>query len=165
MICVGQIGAPHGVHGAVRLFSFTQDPTAVTAYGPVQTEDGQEFEITALRPGKNYFIARLSGVNDRDAAARLTNQRLYVPRERLPPTEDADTFYHADLIGLAAETADGAPLGKVTAIYNHGAGDLIEITREGGERKVILVPFTHRTVPNVDLAGGRIIVEPLIESE
>jgi 16S rRNA processing protein RimM len=162
MICVGQIGAPHGVHGAVRLFSFTQDPTAVTAYGPVQTEDGQEFEIAALRPGKGYFVAQLSGVNDRDAAARLTNQRLYVPRERLPPTEDADTFYHADLIGLAAETADGALLGKVTAIYNHGAGDLIEITRDG---KVTLVPFTHRTVPSVDLARGRIIVEPLIESE
>ncbi len=162
MICVGQIGAPHGVHGAVRLFSFTQDPTAVTSYGRVQTDDGQEFEITALRPGKGYFIARLSGVNDRDEAAQLTNQRLYVPRERLPPTEDADTFYHADLIGLAAETADGAPLGKVTAIYNHGAGDLIEITRDG---KVTLVPFTLRTVPNVDLAGGRIIVEPLIESD
>jgi 16S rRNA processing protein RimM len=162
MICVGQIGAPHGVHGAVRLFSFTQDPTAVTSYGRVQTDDGQELEITALRPGKGYFIARLSGVNDRDEAARLTNQRLYVPRERLPPTEDTDTFYHADLIGLAAETADGAPLGKVTAIYNHGAGDLIEITRDG---KVTLVPFTHRTVPNVDLAGGRIIVEPLIESD
>ena len=116
-ICVAQIGAAHGIRGEVRLRSFTQDPAAVTSYGTLESEDGtRHFEIETLRPAKDHFVARLAGVSDRGAAEKLTNLKLYVPRGRLPPTEDDNTFYHSDLIGLEAVTPDGAALGTVKAI-------------------------------------------------
>ena len=148
-----------------RLRSFTEDPVAVAAYGPLESEDGtRHFEIEAMRPAKDHFVVRLKGVHDRNAAERLTNLKLYVPRDRLPPTKDADTYYHADLIGLDAQTADGSVIGKVTAIQNFGAGDLIEITRTAGA-DTLLIPFSETAVPVVDVAGGRIVVVPPAESE
>jgi len=158
-ICVAQIGAAHGIRGEVRLRSFTEDPAAVTEYGPFESEDGkQRIEIEALRPAKDGFVARLKGVADRNAAERLTNIKLYVPRDRLPPVEDDNTFYHADLIGLAAVTPDGDAIGTVTAIHNFGAGDLIVIAKPDGE--ALMLPFTHAAVPTVDLKAGRIVVVP-----
>jgi 16S rRNA processing protein RimM len=158
-ICVAQIGAAHGLRGEVRLRSFTQDPAAVTSYGPLESEDGtRRFEIEALRPAKDHFVARLAGIGDRDAAERLTNLKLYVPRDRLPPVEDDDTFYQSDLIGLAAVTPEGAELGTVKAVHNFGAGDLIEIAT--GSDKPLLVPFTVEAVPSVDIKGKRIVVVP-----
>ena len=156
-IRVARIGAAHGIRGEVKLWSFTQDPLAVANYGPLETEDGaRRFEIEAARPGKDFLVARLKGIGDRNAAEKLRNTDLFVPRDRLPPIEEADTFYHADLIGLAADGADGAPLGTVTAIHNFGAGDLIEITPAQGEP--LLLPFNATTVPGIDLAAGRIVV-------
>ncbi len=156
-ICLGQIGAAHGVRGEVRLRSFTSDPGAIAGYGPLQTEDGRVFEIEALRPAKNHFVARLSGVHDRSAAERLVNVKLYVPRERLPKPEHANEFYHADLIGLAVIDRAGERLGTVVAIHNFGAGDLIEVRQADGEPTQML-PFNEATVPLVDVAGGRIVV-------
>jgi 16S rRNA processing protein RimM len=159
-VCVAQIGAAHGIRGEVRLRSFTEDPMAVTAYGPLESEDGtQRFEIKALRPAKDHFVARLAGIDNRNAAERLTGVKLYVSRERLPPVEDEETFYHADLIGLAAVTPEGAPLGTVTAIHNFGAGDIVEIAPEGGG-PTLLLPFTDTTVPEIDLAAGRMVAVP-----
>lgn len=158
-ICVAQIGAPHGVRGEVRLKPFTADPLAVRDYGTLETEDGAvRFEIEAVRAAKDHLVARLTGVGDRDAAERLTGTRLFVPRERLPAAQ-ADEFYHADLIGLAAETAGGAALGTVIAVHNFGAGDLIEIRPEAGGATV-MVPFTEATVPLVDIAARRMVIEP-----
>lgn len=157
-VCVAQIGAPHGVRGEVRLKPFTADPLAVGRYGALESEDGtRRFEIVALRPAKDMLIARLKGVADRDAAEALRHQRLYVARDRLPAAE-ADEFYHADLIGLAAVAPDGRALGTVVAVPNFGAGDLLEIAPPGSAS--LLVPFTKAVVPEVDLAGGRIVVEP-----
>jgi 16S rRNA processing protein RimM len=148
------------VRGEVRLWSFTQDPMAVSNYGPLETEDGgRRFEIETLRPGKDHLVARLAGVADRDAAQQLRNIKLYVPRERLPPVEDAETFYHADLIDLAAVTEDGAALGTVSAIHNFGAGDVIEISPPGGG-EALMVQFTDAAVPKVDLAAKQIVVVP-----
>jgi 16S rRNA processing protein RimM len=164
-ICVAQIGAAHGLRGEVRLRSFTEDPAAVTGYGPLESEDGtRRFEIEALRPAKDHFVARLAGVADRDAAEKLTNIKLYVPRDRLPPVEDDGTFYHADLVGLAAVTPEGAALGTVTAILNFGAGDLVEIKPEGGGEP-LMVPFTDATVPEIDIAAGRMVVVPMTTTE
>jgi 16S rRNA processing protein RimM len=164
-ICVAQIGAAHGIRGEVRLRSFTEDPMAIKAYGPLESEDGTRcFEIEALRPAKDHFVARLKGVPDRDAAEKLTNIKLYVSRDRLPQIDDGETFYHADLVGLLAVTPDGAPLGKVTAILNFGAGDLVEIKPEGGGEP-LMVPFTHAAVPEIDVAAGRIVVVPLTTTE
>ena len=158
-ICVARIGAAHGIKGEVRLWSFTADPAAVADYGPLESEDGtQRFEIEAMRPAKDHLVARLSGVGDRDAAERLVNTRLYVARERLPAPEPEE-FYHADLIGLRAESRDGAALATIVGIHDFGAGDLLEL-RPVGANRTVLMPFTDTTVPVVDIAGGRIVIDP-----
>jgi 16S rRNA processing protein RimM len=156
-VCVGQIGAPHGVRGEVRLRSFTAEPEAIAGYGPLETEDGRILEIEALRPAKNHFVATLSGIGDRDAAERLTNLKLFVPRERLPQIHEADEFYHADLVGLAVVDRAGEKLGTVVAIHNFGAGDLIEVRADGGD-DTELVPFDETNVPSIDIAAGKIVV-------
>src|SRR6476661_7176223 len=128
-ICVAQIGAAHGTRGEVKLWSFTADPMAVADYGPLESEDGAAtFEIEALRPAKDHLVAR------------LTNLRLYVSRARLPAVE-ADEFYHADLIGLAAVARDGRRLGSVVAVHDFGAGAILELRPEGASDTVLL-PFT-----------------------
>ena len=163
-VCVAQIGAAHGIRGEVRLRSFTEDPLAVASYGELETEDGaRRFTIEALRPAKDFLVARIAGVADRDAAEKLTNLELFVPRDRLPAIEEADTYYHADLVGLAAVTADGVALGTVTAIHNFGAGDIIEITPKEGAP--LMLTFTEAAVPKVDLTAKQIIVVPPVASE
>ena len=158
-ICVAQIGGAHGLRGDVKLKSFTADPMAVKNYGPLTTEDGSaSFEIEALRAAKGHLVARFRGVGDRNAAERLANLRLFVPRDRLPPPS-ADEFYLADLIGLCAVTADGTEIGTVAAIHDFGAGDILELRPQAGGT-TIMVPFTAAFVPSVDIAGGRIVVAP-----
>jgi 16S rRNA processing protein RimM len=158
-ICVAQIGGAHGIRGEVKLKSFTADPMAVKDYGPLMSEDGSTtFEIEALRPAKGHLVARLRGVEDRDAAERLAQLRLFVPRERLPPPA-ADEFYYVDLIGLVAVTADGTEVGTVVAVHDFGAGDILELRpRAGGA--TIMLPFTDAFVPAVDVAAGRVTVVP-----
>jgi 16S rRNA processing protein RimM len=156
-ICVARVGAAHGVRGEVRLWSFTAEPAAVAGYGPFETADGRVVEIEMLRPAKEFFVARLKGVADRDAAERLRNAELYVPRARLPAPDDAEEFYHADLIGLAVVDAGGMPLGTVVAMHNFGAGDVVEL-RPADRRDTVMLPFTHAAVPEIDIAGGRIVV-------
>jgi 16S rRNA processing protein RimM len=158
-VCLGQIGAAHGVRGEVRLRSFTSDPAAIADYGPLETEDGRVFEIETLRPAKDHFVVRLSGIRDRDAASALANTKLYVPRERLPETAEPDEFYHADLVGLAVIDRAGTKLGTVVAIHNFGAGDLIEVRADTGGNTE-LVPFDATHVPAVDIAAGKIVVDP-----
>jgi 16S rRNA processing protein RimM len=158
-ICVAQIGTPHGVRGEVRLRIFTEEPDAVLELSPLQSEDGaRSFAIETLRPGKDHFIARLHGVADRDAAERLRDMRLYVARDSLPAIDEEETFYHADLVGLAAAGADGRPYGTIVAVHNFGAGDLLEIQPEHGA--AVMLPFTTQNVPLVDVAGGRVVIAP-----
>ena len=141
----------------MKLWSFTEDPAAFADYGPLQTEDGKQIEIETMRAAKDHFVVRIAGIGDRDAAAKLCNLDLFVPRDRLPPIEDDDTYYHADMIGLSAVTPEGVALGTVTAMHNFGAGDLIEIaTTHGGEP--LLLPFTTAMVPEVDLTARKIVV-------
>jgi len=163
-VLIAQIGAAHGVRGEVRLKAFTQDPLSVTRYGALESEDGKRrFEIEAARPTKDdMLVARLKGVSNRNAAEALKNQRLYVAREKLPLPAD-DEFYVADLIGLTAETPAGGALGTVRAVYNFGAGDLIEIAPADGGATMIL-PFTETTVPTIDIAARKIVVEPPVDA-
>jgi 16S rRNA processing protein RimM len=159
-ICLGQIGAAHGVRGEVRLWSFTADPQAIADYGPLETEDGRTVQIKSLRAAKDHFVAQLKDVADRDAAEHLTNVKLYVPRERLPQPSAPDEFYHADLIGLAVVDRAGTTRGTVVAVHNFGAGDLIEVKPTDGNTTQLL-PFDEATVPVVDLAAGQlVVVEP-----
>ena len=156
-VCVARIGAAHGVRGAVRLWTFTEDPLAVKDYGPLMTKDGtRQFEVTHAREAKDHLVVTLKGVASRDDAERLNGLELYVPRDRLPDTDDGE-YYHTDLIGLAAVTTTEQPLGRVIAIHNFGAGDIIEIAPPQGA--TMLLPFTNAVVPTVDLAGGRVIIE------
>ena len=162
---VARIGAAHGVRGEVKLWPFTGDPQAVASYGPLETEDGRRtFEIESMRPAKDHLVARIKGVADRDAAATLTNLDLYVPRDRLPPIEEPDTFYHADLVGLDAVTPDGVQIGTVHALHNFGAGDIIEIVPPGSG-EALMLPFNDMTVPAIDLEAKRIVVVPPAEIE
>ena len=158
-ICVGRIGAAHGVRGEVRLQSFTADPMAIADYGPLESEDGmRSLEIASLRPGKKSLVARFKGVADRAAAEQLRNLDLYIPGNRLPPPEE-DEFYHADLIGLRAMTRDGDEIGTIVAIHDFGAGDVLEL-QPTGKPSTVMLPFTAMTVPVVDIAGGRIVIDP-----
>lgn len=164
LIAVGVFGAPHGVRGELRLKSYTGDPLAIADYAPLRDATGRVFVITGARLVRDdMLVVRLEGVNDRDGAQALTNRELFVPRHQLPPP-GAEEFYHADLVGLAALTQDGAPFGKVQAVLNFGAGDILEIApAAGGE--TILLPFTRAAVPELDFPGGRIIVVPPREIE
>jgi 16S rRNA processing protein RimM len=156
-ICVARIGAAHGVRGAVKLWTFTEDPLAVKAYGPLATKDGaRQFEVTHAREAKGHLVATLKGIATREEAERLNGLELYVAREKLPAT-DEDEYYHADLIGLDAVTPANEPLGRVIAIHNFGAGDIIEIAPPNGA--TMLLPFTNAVVPSVDLASGRVVIE------
>jgi 16S rRNA processing protein RimM len=156
-ICVARIGAPHGVRGAVKLWTFTEDPMAVMQYGLLSTKDGaRKFEVANAREAKGHLVATLKGVASREDAERLNGIELYIPRDKLPATE-ADEYYHADLIGLAAVNAALEPIGRVIAIHNFGAGDIIDIAPPQGA--TLLLPFTNAVVPTVDLAAGRVVIE------
>src|SRR6202522_3998997 len=162
-VCVARIGAAHGVRGAVKLWTFTEDPFAVKAYGPLRTKDGaRSFEVATAREAKGHLVATFKGVATREDAERLNGIELYVAREKLPATDEGE-YYHADLIGLAAVNHAGEPLGRVTAIHNFGAGDIIEIAPPHGA--AMLLPFTNAVVPTVDLAAGRVVVELPAEIE
>ena len=157
-ICVGAIAGAFGVAGEVRLKSFCADPAAIAAYGPLFTEDGSHsFKVKLTRPVAGGLGARLSGVTTKEAADALRGTTLWVARETLPSTGDEE-YYHTDLIGLEVCDTGGAPLGRVAAVHNHGAGDLLEVAQSGGH--TFLLPFTRAIVPTVDLTAGRIVVDP-----
>lgn len=159
LICVGAIAGAFGVHGEVRLKSFTADPQALADYAPLLTEDGsRSFDVTLMRDISQGFAARLSGVLNREQADALRGVKLYAPRDRLPSLPD-DEFYHTDLIGLAVHDTGGALIGTVKAVHNHGAADLLELILPGTS-KTVLLPFTQAVVPTVDLAAGRIVADP-----
>jgi 16S rRNA processing protein RimM len=157
-VCVGAIGGAFGVRGEVRLKSFCAVPEDIASYGPLYAEDGRRFEVKLTGQTANGLSARLSGVTTKEAADALRGLALYAPREALPSLPD-DEFYHADLIGLEVFDTGGTLLGRVKAVLNHGAGDILELHLPGaaGTR---LLPFTKAAVPTVDLAARRIVADP-----
>jgi 16S rRNA processing protein RimM len=145
------------VRGAVKLWTFTENPLSVKHYGPLTTKDGtRQFEVTHVREARDHLVATIKGIATREDAERLNGIELYIAREKLPDTDEGE-YYHADLIGLAAVNAANEPLGRVTAVHNFGAGDIIEIAPAQGP--TMLLPFTNAVVPTVDLAGGRVVIE------
>jgi 16S rRNA processing protein RimM len=166
LVLVAKFGAAHGVRGEVRVKSFTQDPAAILGYSPLVSRDGRQFTIEAVRPAGEVLVARVKELNDRNAAEAVTNLDLLVPRDRLAGPMDEDEFLHADLIGLTAVTAGGETIGTVTAVFDFGAGDVLDVARSG--KKAVMIPFTKQVVPVVDIAGGRLVVDPpvgLLEDE
>jgi 16S rRNA processing protein RimM len=153
-VLLGVVAAPHGVRGLVRIKSYTEDPMAVAAYGPLSDESGRkEYRVEALSAARGAVLARIEGVADRTAAEALRGLRLYVERTRLPETGERE-WYEADLIGLAAVGTDGRDWGKVIAFHDFGAGSVIEVS--GG----VMLPFTDEVVPEIDLSGGKVVIDP-----
>jgi 16S rRNA processing protein RimM len=148
------------VRGAVRVKTFTDEPDAIAGYGALEDETGERrftVQVIGTAKGDGMVIAKLSGIADRDRAEALRGLRLYLPRAALPPTAE-DEYYHADLVGLAAILADGTLVGRIIAVHDFGAGDMLEIARDAGRK--VLVPFTRAAVPVVDLAGRRVVLDP-----
>jgi 16S rRNA processing protein RimM len=162
-VLVGVIAAAHGVRGLVRVKSFTADPKSIASYGELSDERGvRHFRLTLQGQAKDGVIARIDGVADRDAAEALKGTKLFVDREALPDIAADDEFYQTDLVGLRVEARDGKTLGRVKAVLNFGAGDLLEIEGEGVS---LMLPFTKQVVPLVDLPGGRLVADPPTEVE
>lgn len=151
------IGAAHGIKGELRVKTFTSDPLALADYGPLYAKDGRVFAIAEIRPAGEVVVVRFEGVGDRSTAERLTGTELFVDRSVLPAEEEGE-FYHADLVGLSVRDENGADAGRVTAVQNYGGGDILEIVWRG--RKGMLIPFSQAAVPEVDIAGGFVTVDP-----
>ncbi|HTJ58017.1 MAG TPA: ribosome maturation factor RimM [Devosiaceae bacterium] len=163
-LLMGRIGAAHGIKGEVRIQSFAEEPLALIEYGTFSTNrPGLSITVETARATTNVLVARLKGVTERSAAEKLNGVELYIDRDRLPEIEDEDDFYLVDLIGLEARGQDGAVFGKVLAVPNYGAGDILEIGGTGQETR--LIPFTHAAVPEIHLSGGYLVVVPPVEIE
>ena len=156
-VCLGVVTGAQGIRGEVRVRVFAADPGGLAAYGPLEDEAGsRRFGIERMRPAKEAMVVKFAGIADRTRAEALKGTRLYVARAALPEP-DEEEWYHADLIGLAVETAGGARFGTVSGIHDFGAGDLIEVARDDGAASE-LVAFTRENVPVVDVVGGRLVV-------
>lgn len=162
-VCLGAFAGAHGVKGEAKVKTFTEAPAGIAAYGPVTSEDGKRsFRLRFVRALKpDLALVTAPEIASREDAAALAGTRLYVAREMLPPTTE-DEFYLEDLVGLAAFDEAGAPLGKVVAVHNFGAGDLIEVKAATG--KTLMVPFTNKVVPRIDLGAHRIVVAGVEET-
>ncbi|MFN3387939.1 MAG: ribosome maturation factor RimM [Allosphingosinicella sp.] len=151
-VALAAIAGAHGISGEVRLKLFAQAQDSLKRHKQVRVGD-RTLTLAGLKGGPTP-IARFAEIADRNAAEALRGSLLTVPRSALPPLEEGE-YYHADLIGLPCESADGEALGRVAAVENFGAGDILDIEKPDGRRN--MVPFR----PGIaDMADGRIVVDP-----
>ena len=159
-ILLGVIAAPHGVRGLVRIRSFTEDPMAIGSYGPLSDEAANRtYRVEALSAVKGAVLARIEGIADRTAAEALRGLRLYVERGALPAPGERE-WYEADLIGLRAVGRDGRDWGKVLAFHDFGAGLAMEVSGGEASTSSVILPFNDAAVPEVDVEGGQVLVDP-----
>jgi 16S rRNA processing protein RimM len=163
-VLLGRIGSAQGIQGEVRIQSFCADPLAIASYGPLATNrGGLTVEIVKARLAKDMVVASLKGVIDRTAAETLNGVELFITRDRLPPEDDTDDFYYADLIGLSVRAPDGRTIGTVKAIDDYGAGDVVEIALETGASA--LYAFTRANFPEIAVDAGYLVLDPPAEVE
>jgi 16S rRNA processing protein RimM len=167
MVVVAQFAGTHGVRGEFKLRSYTDEPTDVFAYGALSAPSGQTLTPQFIRPLKpSVFLCRAEGFSSPEPLIEaFKGALLCVPRGRLPPPGDEDDFYVEDLVGLEARTLDGALLGRVRAVQNYGAGDVVEIKAGGSGGGLVLLPFTKEAVPSVQIAEGFLTVVVPEETE
>ena len=159
LVLMAEVVGVHGIKGWVKLKIFSADPEGLADFAPFYDATGQRtFELLAVQPHGNTYLAVIDGVAARNAAEALRGAKLYLPRENLPDIDEDDTFYHVDLIGLAAQWPDGRPMGKVVNVANFGAGDLLEIRPTRGAS--FYVPFTNEVVPDVDMTKKIVTIDP-----
>ncbi|WP_374310705.1 ribosome maturation factor RimM [Dongia sp.] len=157
MVLMGAIIGAHGIKGEVKVKSFAGTPAAIATYGALVDAKGRTFDLALVgkaTAGKDTLIARIKGVADRNAAEALKGVELFVARDRLPQIADEEEFYLADLIGLSAVDQEGTQHGRVVAVENYGAGDVLSL--EGGPKGAFDVAFTRALVPVVDVKAGRL---------
>lgn len=153
------IGAAHGIKGEVRVKTYTGDPLDLGSYGLLYDTSGKSYEILSIRPSKTVVVVRFAGVDDRNVAEALNGKELYVDHAQLPQDLDEDEFYYTDLIGLTVRDGEGVSYGKVSAVFNFGGGDVLEIKESG--KKPVLIPFTLVSVPEILMEEGAILIDPL----
>ncbi|AFX98592.1 16S rRNA processing protein RimM [Candidatus Endolissoclinum faulkneri L2] len=156
-ICLGVITEAHGVHGLVKVKPFTEIPEDIAAYGPVENDTGnRQFVMRVIAARKGKVIVKVKGIISRDAAQDLKGLLLYVKRNALPKSNQV-IVYHADLIGLSIVDINGKLLGKVSALYNFGAGDIIEFCESNGPLQML--PFTKQFFPTINLIDHYMVLE------
>lgn len=148
-VLLAQIVATKGLKGEVKLKSFTEDPLNITEYD-IFDEQGNHYVITSAYSHKNIVVAKIKGIDSIDDAEKLVSKSLYTLRESLPSLEEDDDYYHIDLIGLDVLTVENEHFGKITAIFNFGAGDVLEILKDNQEK--VFINFTKKNVVEVNLA-------------
>lgn len=156
-ILIGEISGAHGIRGDVLVRAYTETPDAIASYGPLTDESGKRsFSLRVVRVTPKGIVARINGIEDRNAAEPLRGIKLYVGRDRLPDPKGAE-YYYADLIGLNAVSEDSSALGKIVSVQNFGAGDLLELKPADGSATEF-IPFEDRYVPKIDLQSRTIVI-------
>ena len=161
LICVAVIAGAHGVHGAVKVKSYTSVPSDFSTYGPLLNEAG-EVVLTPKnpRPINNAFTMRSPEIKTREQATAMRGTLLYVPRDILPVIEEEDDFYYTDLVGLDVKSTDGKRIGKIRSVHNFGAGEMLEIEpgKSAENQSSFFHPFTKLAVPKIDIKAGRVVI-------
>jgi len=159
LICVGIIAGAQGIKGHVKIKSFTQDIETFLEYGDLLNEDGSLFhKITPKHMAKGNLIAEVDGVASRTEAETLRNTKLYISRDQLPEPED-ESFYHADLIGMEVRSIDNQKIGKILAVHNFGAGDMIEFMLDNADQSKMIL-FRKEFIPEIHIKDGYIVIIP-----
>ena len=160
-LVVGRVGRPNGVQGELTVEVRTDDPDARFAPGSVlRTEPADRGPLTVaeVRPRSGGLVVAFEGVTDRPGAEALRGTTLVVDSASLPPLEAEDEWYDHQLVGLAVETVSGGKVGEVTEVVHAAGTDLLAVRAPDGRE--LLVPFVGAIVPTVDVAGGRVVVDP-----
>ena len=152
-VILAAVAGAHGVRGEVRLKLFAESLDSLKRHRRLFA-GAQALDLLSARQGGGGAIASFAGVDDRGAAEALRGQLLSVPRDELPPLGPGE-YYHADLIGLRCDSADGERIGTVVGVENFGAGDLLEIEQADGKRA--LIPFRDGVATR---DGDRIVADP-----
>lgn len=159
-VCLGKITTAHGVRGLVKILVHGEAPYLLEELSPLYTSEtgNKTLKITMKSSGGKFWLAAVAGIHDRTEAETLRNTDLWVDRSALPDIADEDEFYITDLVGMAAKTTDGKETGKVIAVKNFGASDMLEIQPKTGDS--FYVPFTNDAVPDIDIENKTVVITP-----
>lgn len=158
MICNGEIVAPHGVRGEIRLLPFSDDLERYLGFKQFYLENGQLLEVESIKPHKRLFLVRFSGVNDANAAQLLRGTKVYVHRNLLPKLPEGE-YFRFEMIGLKVYHVEtGEELGTLENIISTGGTDVYEVRKPDG--KAMLFPAIADVVKVVDVSGCRMEILP-----
>lgn len=160
-VCLGVITGAHGIRGEVKVRSFTEDSRDIEHYGALEDKTGsKKFVLKVTGHAKDDLRVKIEGCDDRNMAESLKGTELYASRSALPDLKEEE-FYHADLIGLKVKDKKSSEIiGRVNALYNFGANDIIEI-KVNATGKLEMLPFNKQYVPEINIKDGFIIIEEM----